>query len=62
MYFKRPSHIKSKYPNMLEPVSIDSNERKFASFRFDTTVSKKWMTIGIIAAVLSLVLFPIWPY
>lgn len=47
---------------MLEPVLSDSPDKKFASFRFDTTESKKWMTIAIILTILSLVLFPVWPY
>lgn len=47
---------------MLEPVAPDSTEKKYACFRFDTTESKKWMMFGIIFLVLSLVLFPIWPF
>lgn len=37
-------------------------DRKFASFRFDTTESKHHLTIMAIVGVLALVLFPIWPF
>ncbi len=47
---------------MLQPIPSDHNEKKYACFRFDTTESKRWLMWTIIFAVLSLVLFPVWPY
>ena len=47
---------------MLEPVLPNNAEKKYASFRFDTTESKHGMTIIIILGILTLVMFPIWPY
>lgn len=49
-----------KYPKELEPTS--EAEAKFGSFKFDTTVSRKWIMIALLFAVLALVLFPVWPY
>jgi hypothetical protein len=37
-------------------------DKKYASFRFDTTESKKSMTVFVVLALLMLVMFPIWPY
>lgn len=37
IFFRRPDHIKVKYPKALEPVLPTHPDRKFASFRFDTT-------------------------
>lgn len=62
IYFRRPDHIKIKYPKALEPVLPAHPDRKFASFRFDTTESRHWLTLLAIGAVLALVLFPIWPF
>lgn len=64
IYFKRPDAVNAKYPKTLEPVqpSSDSKIKKYASFRFDTTPSRKWLPVAIISAVLILVLFPVWPY
>lgn len=43
----------------MPPTNLD---KKYASFRFDTTESKRGMTILVIILVLSVVLFPIWPF
>lgn len=62
IYFRRPDSIKIKYPKVLEPVLNTHADRKYASFRFDTTESRKAMTTLVILAVLAVVMFPIWPY
>ena len=62
IFFKRPDNLKTKYPKALHPVESSSPDKKFASFRFDTTESRKRMTIFAVALVLVLVLFPIWPF
>jgi hypothetical protein len=62
IYFRRPDSIKIKYPKTLEPVLNNHADRKYASFRFDTTESRKGMTLLVILAVLAVVMFPIWPY
>ena len=51
-----------KYPPKLEPVNPGDPNAKFYSFRFDTTISKKGTLIAVIAGVMALVLFPVWPY
>ncbi len=62
MYFQRPEQIKKlKYPDVLEISSLGNAECKFASFRFDTTESKKLLTFGIIGGIIFLVLMPVWP-
>ena len=62
VFFKRPEGINIKYPKALEPVLASNPDKKYASFRFDTTESNKRMTILVITGVLVLVLFPIWPF
>lgn len=62
IFFRRPDSTKAKYPKTLEPVLPQHPERKFASFRFDTTESRHLLTLLAIAGVLALVLFPIWPF
>lgn len=62
VFFKRPEGIKIKYPKNLEPVPPTSQEKKYASFRFDTTESRRGLTILVIVLALLLVLFPIWPF
>lgn len=37
VFFKRPDDIKVKYPKLLEPVDGSNPNKKYASFRFDTT-------------------------
>jgi translocation protein SEC62 len=62
VFFRRPDTVKIKYPKSLEPVPATHPDKKYASFRFDTTESHKGMTILLICLVLGVVLFPIWPY
>jgi translocation protein SEC62 len=45
---------------VIQPSPVDS--AKYASFKFDTTTSRKWMMVGLLLGVLLLVLFPVWPY
>jgi hypothetical protein len=37
VFFRRPEGVKIKYPKTLEPVLPASADKKYASFRFDTT-------------------------
>ena len=62
VFFRRPDSMKMKYPKTLEAVLPGSGDKKYASFRFDTTESRRWMTVLMIAVVLVVVLFPIWPF
>ena len=63
IHFRRPADMKNlKYPAQLEPVAANDPNAKFYSFRFDTTISKKGNLIALIAIVMLLVLFPVWPY
>ena len=62
IYFSRPKNQeKRKYPQQLT-MTEEGRKPKFASFKFDTTESKKWMLISFIVIVLAGVMFPLWPY
>lgn len=64
VYFNRPADMKNiKYPNQLEATAYSGSPvPKFCSFKFDSTVSRKWVVIAGCFGVLAVVLFPVWPY
>ena len=64
IFYKRvENQPKLKWPQQLEKTKDKKHkEAKFAGFNFDTASSSGWMTIVIVLTIITVVLFPIWPY